>query len=208
MQWRIVRTDGNRRFLLPGDVYPDGRVEASDDERFGKADFYSPDYKHFAALYNSHNDYMMFLRQPVPLTQLGVVPVMGVKRLALMAVKSLLVGGLCRPAKPPSPLPTGGVSGGGGKPNTPEDAAVYRLNFNGRWRRLCGSQAGAWGRGILNFDAGFPVFDAGSPGPQGPLAALAGVQSLALLAIALHHHFKHFAVADGKGDLFGNVLEH
>ena len=35
------------------DVYPDGRVEASDDERFGKADFYGPDYKHFAAIYNS-----------------------------------------------------------------------------------------------------------------------------------------------------------
>ena len=73
------------------DVYPDGRVEASDDERFGKADFYGPDYKHFAAIYNSHNDYMMFLRQPVPLTPEGNVPVAGVRRLALMAVKSLLV---------------------------------------------------------------------------------------------------------------------
>ncbi len=85
----ILETDD---FYYRVDVYPDGRVEASDDERFGKADSYSPDYKHFAALYNSHNDYMMFLRQPVPLTQLGVVPVMGVRRLALMAVKSLLVG--------------------------------------------------------------------------------------------------------------------
>jgi hypothetical protein len=55
---------------------------------------YSPDYKHFAAIYNSRYDYMMFLRQPVPLTQLGVVPVTGVRRLALMAVKSLMVGGV------------------------------------------------------------------------------------------------------------------
>ena len=35
------------------DVYPDGRVEASDDERFDKADFGGPDYKCFAAIYNS-----------------------------------------------------------------------------------------------------------------------------------------------------------
>ena len=85
----ILETDD---FYYRVDVYPDGRVEASDDERFGKADIYSPDYKHFAVIYNSRNDYMMFLRQPVPLTQLGVVPVTGVRRLALMAVKSLLVG--------------------------------------------------------------------------------------------------------------------
>ncbi len=35
------------------DVYPDGRVEAGDDERFDKADFWGPDYKRFAAIYNS-----------------------------------------------------------------------------------------------------------------------------------------------------------
>ena len=84
----ILETDD---FYYRVDVYPDGRVEAGDDERFGKADLYSPDYKHFAAIYNSRNDYMMFLRQPVPLTQQGEVPVAGVRRLAIMAVKSLLV---------------------------------------------------------------------------------------------------------------------
>ena len=61
------------------DVYPDGRVEASDDERFDKTDFYGPDYKRFAAIYNSRNDYMMFLRRPVPLTPEGNVPVAGVR---------------------------------------------------------------------------------------------------------------------------------
>jgi len=74
------------------DVYPDGRVEAGDDDRFDKADFEGPDYKSFAMIYNSQNDYMMFLRQPVPLTQQGEVPLAEVRRLALMAVKSLLVG--------------------------------------------------------------------------------------------------------------------
>jgi hypothetical protein len=73
------------------DVYPDGRVEASDDERFAKTDFYGPDYKSFAVIYNSRSDYMMFLRQPVPLTPQGQVPVAGVRRLAAMAVKSLLL---------------------------------------------------------------------------------------------------------------------
>ena len=76
------------------DVYPDGRVEASDDDRFHKTGLYGSDYKRFATIYNSRYDYMMFLRQPVPLTQLGVVPVTGVRRLALMAVKSLMVGGV------------------------------------------------------------------------------------------------------------------
>jgi hypothetical protein len=85
----ILETD---EFYYRVDVYPDGRVEASDDERFGKADVYTPDYKNFAVIYNSSNDYMMFLRQPVPLSQLGVVPATGIKRLALMAVKSMLVG--------------------------------------------------------------------------------------------------------------------
>ena len=73
------------------DVYPDGRVEASDDDRFPKTDLYGSDYKRFATIYNSRSDYMMFLRQPVPLTQQGEVPVAGVRRLAIMAVKSLLV---------------------------------------------------------------------------------------------------------------------
>jgi hypothetical protein len=73
------------------DVYPDGRVEASDDERFHKAETYGPDYKRFASIYNSSSDFMMFLRQPVPLTSQGAVPGAGVRRLAIMAVKSLLL---------------------------------------------------------------------------------------------------------------------
>jgi hypothetical protein len=73
------------------DVYPDGRVEASDDDRFPKADHYGPDYKRFAAIYNSSSDFMMFLRRPVPLSPQGEVPAAGVRRLAIMAVKSLLV---------------------------------------------------------------------------------------------------------------------
>ncbi len=73
------------------DVYPDGRVEASDDDRFHKTDFYGSDYQRFAAIYNNRNEYMMFLRQPIPLTKAGAVPVSGVKRLASMAVKSLLL---------------------------------------------------------------------------------------------------------------------
>jgi hypothetical protein len=73
------------------DVYPDGRVEASDDDRFLKTEHYGPDYKGFAPIYNSSSDYMMFLRQPVPLTPQGEVPVAGVRRLAIMAVKTLLV---------------------------------------------------------------------------------------------------------------------
>ena len=75
------------------DVYPDGRLEASDDERYNKADFWGPDYKRFAAIYNSHSDYMLFLRRPVPLAPQGGVPVAGVRRLGLMAAKSLLLGG-------------------------------------------------------------------------------------------------------------------
>ena len=73
------------------DVYPDGRTEASDDDRFHKTDLYGPDYKRFAAIYNSSNDFMMFLRRPVPLNSQGAVPVAGVRRLAIMAVKSLLL---------------------------------------------------------------------------------------------------------------------
>jgi hypothetical protein len=74
------------------DVYPDGRVEASDDDRFDKANFYGSDYKRFAAIYNSQSDYMLFLRQPIPLTEQGAMPVAEVRRLAIMAGKSLLVG--------------------------------------------------------------------------------------------------------------------
>ena len=73
------------------DVYPDGRVEAGDDERFDKADFYTPDYKRFATIYNSSSDYMLFLRKPIPLTPVGTMPVTAVRRLAIVAVKSLLL---------------------------------------------------------------------------------------------------------------------
>ena len=73
------------------DVYPDGRVEAGDDDRFDKTDFWGLDYKRFAVMYNSQSDYMMFLRQPVALTPEGNMPVTEVRRLALMAAKSLLL---------------------------------------------------------------------------------------------------------------------
>ena len=73
------------------DVYPDGRVEAGDDDRFDKTDFWGLDYKRFAVMYNSQSDYMMFLRQPVALTPEGNMPVAEVRRLALMAAKSLLL---------------------------------------------------------------------------------------------------------------------
>ena len=73
------------------DVYPDGRVEAGDDDRFHKADFWGLDYKRFALIYNNHSDYMMFLRQPVPLTPEGNMPVAEVKRLAVIAAKSMLL---------------------------------------------------------------------------------------------------------------------
>jgi hypothetical protein len=69
------------------DVYPDGRVEASDDDRFDKGDFYGPDYKQFAVIYNSHSDYLMFLRQPVPLSPEGTVPVAALRRLVGIAAK-------------------------------------------------------------------------------------------------------------------------
>jgi hypothetical protein len=73
------------------DVYPDGRVEASDDERFDKTDFGGADYKRFAEIYNSQSDYMMFLRRPLALTPEGTLPVAGVSRLGTLALKSLLV---------------------------------------------------------------------------------------------------------------------
>jgi hypothetical protein len=69
------------------DVYPDGRVEASDDCRFDKDDFYGPDYKRFAAIYNAHTDYMLFMKRPIDLTEQGIVPMEGVRRLAIMARK-------------------------------------------------------------------------------------------------------------------------
>ena len=69
------------------------RVEASDDERFAKADFGGPDYKRFASIYNSQNDYMMFLRRPIPLTSEGNLPVAGVRQLATIAAKSMLLEG-------------------------------------------------------------------------------------------------------------------
>lgn len=73
------------------DVYPDGRVEASDDERFAKTDFWGPDYKRFAAIYNNQSDYMMFLRRPISLTPEGNLPLAGVSQLGIIAAKSLLV---------------------------------------------------------------------------------------------------------------------
>ncbi len=75
------------------DVYPDGRVEASDDERFDKADSWGPDYKSFAAIYNSQHDYLMFLRRPIPLTPEGNMPVAGVSQLATIAAQSMLLEG-------------------------------------------------------------------------------------------------------------------
>jgi hypothetical protein len=67
------------------DVYPDGRVEPSDDDRFDKSDYYGPEYLKFAAIYNSQNEYMMFLRRPIPLTHLGMVPAVALRRLTIIA---------------------------------------------------------------------------------------------------------------------------
>ena len=75
------------------DVYPDGRVEAGDDERFSKTDFWGPDYKRFAAIYNNQHDYMMFLRRPILLTPEGNMPVTRVGQLAAIAAKSMLLEG-------------------------------------------------------------------------------------------------------------------
>jgi hypothetical protein len=69
------------------DIYPDGRIEASDDNRYNKGDFYSPDYRRFAVIYNGQMDYMIFLKRPIDLTEKGIVPRTGVKQLALMAKK-------------------------------------------------------------------------------------------------------------------------
>ena len=97
---RIIAVEPGEWVILPcwkptmvitGLVYPDGRVEADDDERFDKADFGGPDYKSFAAIYNSHNDYMMFLRRPIPLTPEGNMPVAGGSQLATIAAQSMLL---------------------------------------------------------------------------------------------------------------------
>jgi hypothetical protein len=69
------------------DVYPDGRVEASDDFRFSKADFYGPDYMRFAAIYNAYADYMIFMKRPVELTDQGTISMEDMQRLANMARK-------------------------------------------------------------------------------------------------------------------------
>ena len=81
---------GNRDRYYRVDVYR-AAVEASDDERFTKADFGGPDYKRFAAIYNSQNDYMMFLRRPIPLHPEGNMPVAGGSQLATIAAKSMLL---------------------------------------------------------------------------------------------------------------------
>jgi hypothetical protein len=80
----MLETEG---YYYRVDVYPDGRVEASDDDRFDKAHFYGPDYKKFAAIYNSHCAYMMFLRRPISLSPRGAVPAAALRRLSEMAAK-------------------------------------------------------------------------------------------------------------------------
>lgn len=73
------------------DVYPDGRVEVSDEDRYHKTDIYGSDYRHFAEIYITHCDYMLFLRRPIDLSPLGTVPAPEVKRLAALAWKTLLM---------------------------------------------------------------------------------------------------------------------
>jgi hypothetical protein len=73
------------------DVYPDGRVEVSDDDRYDKADTYGSDYRRFAEIYMVHCDYMLFLRTPIALSPQGTVAPPGVKRLMALAWKPLLV---------------------------------------------------------------------------------------------------------------------
>lgn len=73
------------------DVYPDGRLELSDDERFNKADIYGSDYRRFAEIYVTNCDDMLFLRQPIELSPQGTLPPSGVRRLAALAWKPLLV---------------------------------------------------------------------------------------------------------------------
>jgi hypothetical protein len=73
------------------DVYPDGRLELSDDDRFDKSDIYGSDYRQFAEIYNIRSDYMLFLRKPIPLSPEGTVSLAGVRRLANLAWKPLLM---------------------------------------------------------------------------------------------------------------------
>ncbi len=73
------------------DVYPDGRVEVSDDDRFDKVDDYGPDYRRFAEIYIVHCDHMLFLRKPIDLSSHGTVSASEVKRLTALAWKPLLV---------------------------------------------------------------------------------------------------------------------
>jgi len=73
------------------DVYPDGRVEPSDDDRFEKTDIYGSDYRRFAEIYLNHSHNMLFLRRPVDLSHKGTLPRPRLKRLADLALKSLLV---------------------------------------------------------------------------------------------------------------------
>jgi hypothetical protein len=73
------------------DVYPDGRVELSDDDRFDKTDIYGSDYRRFAEFYINQYDYLLFLRRPIALTPQGTVPPRGLKLLAVLACKPLLI---------------------------------------------------------------------------------------------------------------------
>jgi len=73
------------------DVYPDGRVEPSDDDRFDKTDIYGSDYRRFAEIYLNHSHNMLFLRRPLELSSQGTLPLRRLKRLAALALKSLLV---------------------------------------------------------------------------------------------------------------------
>jgi hypothetical protein len=73
------------------DVYPDGRVEPSDEDRFDKTDIYGSDYRRFAEIYLNHSHNMLFLRRPLELSPQGTLPRRGLKRLAALALKSLLV---------------------------------------------------------------------------------------------------------------------
>jgi hypothetical protein len=73
------------------DVYPDGRVEPSDEARFGKTDIYGSDYRRFAEIYLNHSQNMLFLRRPLDLSPQGSLPRPRLKRLAALALKSLLV---------------------------------------------------------------------------------------------------------------------
>jgi hypothetical protein len=73
------------------DVYPDGRVELSDDDCFDKADSYGSDYRQFAKIYLNHSQNLLFLRRPIELSPQGMVPRRGLKRLATLAFKPLLV---------------------------------------------------------------------------------------------------------------------